>query len=255
MPNAFDDDDVARLRIALARIARQVDRQVSGDGLTRTQLSVLGTVARLKAVGVRRTGRHRRAEPDHAVAGASASWRRPGWWRGRPRRPTGGPCGCGPRAAGRALQLRLRGAAQPAVRRPAGRAAGAATRLNCWPRCRRWRRWPNSSPLHRAPSRPAQVRPGPRGDVASPELSRQTFAVAGQPQLPPVLQRPGDLAGRHLDADRGPVLAGAAADRLGHRARPGGRAADAAGAAARPVRRGGRRPGRQAPADDRRCSP
>ena len=41
------DDEVTRLRVALARIARSVDRAVSGDGLTRTQLSVLGTVARL----------------------------------------------------------------------------------------------------------------------------------------------------------------------------------------------------------------
>lgn len=46
------DEDVSRLRVALARIARLVDRQVAGDGMTRTQLSVLGTVARLKSVGV-----------------------------------------------------------------------------------------------------------------------------------------------------------------------------------------------------------
>ena len=46
------DEDVNRLRVALARIARLVDRQVAGDGMTRTQLSVLGTVARLKSVGV-----------------------------------------------------------------------------------------------------------------------------------------------------------------------------------------------------------
>ncbi|MFD4181597.1 MarR family winged helix-turn-helix transcriptional regulator [Rhodococcus sp. NPDC058514] len=43
----YDEDEVTRLKIALARIARLVDRQVSGDGMTRTQLSVLGTVARL----------------------------------------------------------------------------------------------------------------------------------------------------------------------------------------------------------------
>ena len=46
------DDDVSQLRVALARIARLVDRQVAGDGMTRTQLSVLGTIARLGAVGV-----------------------------------------------------------------------------------------------------------------------------------------------------------------------------------------------------------
>jgi DNA-binding MarR family transcriptional regulator len=41
-----------RLRGALARIARSIDRQVSGDGLTRTQLSVLGTVARNGPIGM-----------------------------------------------------------------------------------------------------------------------------------------------------------------------------------------------------------
>jgi DNA-binding MarR family transcriptional regulator len=43
------DDDVNRLRISLARISRLVDRQIAGDGMTRTQLSVLGTVARMKS--------------------------------------------------------------------------------------------------------------------------------------------------------------------------------------------------------------
>jgi DNA-binding MarR family transcriptional regulator len=47
------DDEVNRLRIALGRISRLIDRQVSGDGLTRTQLSTLGTVARLQQLGVR----------------------------------------------------------------------------------------------------------------------------------------------------------------------------------------------------------
>jgi DNA-binding MarR family transcriptional regulator len=43
----LDDDEVARLRIALARISRHLDRQARGDTLTRTQTSVLGTVIRL----------------------------------------------------------------------------------------------------------------------------------------------------------------------------------------------------------------
>lgn len=47
MPDRFDQDDVARLRIALARIARLLDRQSRGDSLTRTQVSTLATVARL----------------------------------------------------------------------------------------------------------------------------------------------------------------------------------------------------------------
>lgn len=52
MADVFDHDDLARLRIALARIGRTVDRQVRGDGLTRTQVSVLGTVARLGPMGM-----------------------------------------------------------------------------------------------------------------------------------------------------------------------------------------------------------
>src|SRR5215204_6344568 len=46
MPTNFDDEDVTRLRIALARIARLLDRQSRGQELTGTQASVLGTVAR-----------------------------------------------------------------------------------------------------------------------------------------------------------------------------------------------------------------
>lgn len=52
MPNGFAAEDVARLRIALARIARVVDRTSAEDGLTRTQVSVLSTVARLKSVPI-----------------------------------------------------------------------------------------------------------------------------------------------------------------------------------------------------------
>jgi DNA-binding MarR family transcriptional regulator len=47
MTDAFDAEDVARLRIALARISRFLDRQSRGNKLTRTQTSVLGTVSRL----------------------------------------------------------------------------------------------------------------------------------------------------------------------------------------------------------------
>ena len=43
----IDGEDLARLRIALARIARALDRQSRGHTLTGTQASVLATAARL----------------------------------------------------------------------------------------------------------------------------------------------------------------------------------------------------------------
>ena len=46
------DDDINRLRTALGRISRLIDRQVAGDGLTRTQLSALATIARQRTLGV-----------------------------------------------------------------------------------------------------------------------------------------------------------------------------------------------------------
>jgi DNA-binding MarR family transcriptional regulator len=42
----MDAEDVARLRVALGRISRLLDRQSRGQELTRTQASVLATVAR-----------------------------------------------------------------------------------------------------------------------------------------------------------------------------------------------------------------
>lgn len=52
MTDRFAEEDVARLRVALGRISRLIDRQVSGGGLTRSQLSVLGTASRLGPLGV-----------------------------------------------------------------------------------------------------------------------------------------------------------------------------------------------------------
>ena len=49
MPN---HDDVNRLRVALARISRQVDLQVAGQGMTRTQLTMLGTMARERSLRI-----------------------------------------------------------------------------------------------------------------------------------------------------------------------------------------------------------
>ncbi|WFR72675.1 MarR family transcriptional regulator [Prescottella defluvii] len=46
MTSLFDDDEVSRLRVALGRISRQVDRQTSGGELTKTQFSILTTAVR-----------------------------------------------------------------------------------------------------------------------------------------------------------------------------------------------------------------
>ncbi|SHK68985.1 DNA-binding transcriptional regulator, MarR family [Pseudonocardia thermophila] len=44
VPERFDSDDVNRLRTALARIARRLDRQTRRATLTHTELSVLATL-------------------------------------------------------------------------------------------------------------------------------------------------------------------------------------------------------------------
>jgi DNA-binding MarR family transcriptional regulator len=46
VPERFDTEDVARLRAALARIARQLDRQTRGASLTRASATALATLAK-----------------------------------------------------------------------------------------------------------------------------------------------------------------------------------------------------------------
>lgn len=48
--DTFDSEDVARLRIALGRISRFLDRRSRGDRFTRTETSVLASVTRLGPV-------------------------------------------------------------------------------------------------------------------------------------------------------------------------------------------------------------
>jgi len=48
----FDREEITRLRAALARIARSIDRQTPAEGLTLTQMWVLGSVSRLGPIGM-----------------------------------------------------------------------------------------------------------------------------------------------------------------------------------------------------------
>jgi DNA-binding MarR family transcriptional regulator len=52
MADTFEAEDVARLRIALGRTNRLLERSIASGGLTRTQLSVLGTVTRRGPIGI-----------------------------------------------------------------------------------------------------------------------------------------------------------------------------------------------------------
>jgi DNA-binding MarR family transcriptional regulator len=47
-----DVDSIAQLRSSLIRIARRIDRQVSADGLTSTEVAVLGTIATRGPLGL-----------------------------------------------------------------------------------------------------------------------------------------------------------------------------------------------------------
>lgn len=48
----ISDDDITRLRIAISKISRQLSRQVPGEGVTQTQVSVLGTLSRADSVSL-----------------------------------------------------------------------------------------------------------------------------------------------------------------------------------------------------------
>lgn len=52
MPAEFSGQEIGRMRGALARIARSIERQAPGEGLTRSQLWILGTVAKRGPIGM-----------------------------------------------------------------------------------------------------------------------------------------------------------------------------------------------------------
>jgi DNA-binding MarR family transcriptional regulator len=47
-----DSDELTRLRVALAKISREMTRQVPGGDMSPTQVAVLGTIVRIGPVGV-----------------------------------------------------------------------------------------------------------------------------------------------------------------------------------------------------------
>lgn len=104
---SFSQDDAARLRIAFARISRSIERTSSDVGHTRTQLSVLGTIVRLKSAGMSELAEVETLNPTmlSRVVGkleaAGLIVRRPG---AEDRRAVQ----VEPTAAGRSLHLKLR---------------------------------------------------------------------------------------------------------------------------------------------------
>ena len=86
----IDADDVARLRIALARIARVLDRQSRGHTLTGTQASVLATVARLGPVRITELAEIEGINPT-MMSRIVGKLEEAGLLRRRPIRTTGAP--------------------------------------------------------------------------------------------------------------------------------------------------------------------
>ena len=60
---AFDADAILRFRVAVTKIGRGVDRLVDAGELTRTQVSVLGTIARLGPLGAGELAHHEGLNP------------------------------------------------------------------------------------------------------------------------------------------------------------------------------------------------
>lgn len=52
MPQGFDETATVRLRSALSKVVRELERRSGEQGLSPTQLNVLGTVARRKRLGL-----------------------------------------------------------------------------------------------------------------------------------------------------------------------------------------------------------
>ena len=201
----MERDRSTRLRGASAGCRAGCARRGRGTGLTPTALSVLLHVARARI----RSGSPSWRSRGRSTRRCSPACRRPGRCRAdraaSATRTIAAPPGSGPPTPGAA------GRADPPR---ADRGAERARWTGCDEDERR---------LDRASA--AGARGAGRGAARATAVTR---VVARRPphlrralrsQLPPLLRRPGDLAGRHLDADDRPGVAGAHAHALEHRAR------------------------------------
>ncbi len=220
MAAGFDGEDVARLRIALGRISRLLDRQSRGRELTRTQSSVLATVGRRGPLRLSELAESEGLNPtmlSRIVAKleqAGLLHRSPDPDDGRAARVELTTEGIELNRRQRAERTQLltdRLAALPGSR--AAELLAALPALESLADELADPRAASRRPTSR--DRSSQRRRGramsPATMVAAADtLRRQTFAALANPQLPALVRRPVGLAGRHLDADDRPVLAGAA---------------------------------------------
>ena len=212
------------------RTGRRLRTTASDEGLTATQSGVLATLVR---EGPHRAGDLAAAEAVNPtmLSRVLAHLEGEGLVERAPAPDDARCTEVRATAAGRRLIARLRARRASAAGRVARAPARRRGRGPAAPRCRRSRRW----------------RGWTRSD--DPALGGRHLRGAARPQLPPLLRRSGREPGGHLDADGRAGVAGAGADRLGHRPGPDGRRAVPAHPPAGAVRRRARRPpGQAAPA-------
>ena len=244
----MERETVERLRIALGITSRYLRSTEAGEGLTPTELSILATITRRGSLRLTELAEIERVNPTmlSRIAGrlaearlisreADADDRR----AARVEATAGGhrAARAHPRASARAsLAAHLDELPDDDAARAARRAAGA--------------RGAGRGP---APRRAGPVRRFPH--VSPAAIGRRTFAALANPNYRRWYAGQGISLDRHLDADDRPGLARLHADRIGHAARPRGRAADGARADPRALCRRDRRPRGQAAPDHRACRP
>ena len=202
----IDAEDVARLRIALARITRALDRQSRGHTLTGTQASVLATAARLGPVRITELAEIEGINPTMLSRIVGKLEDAGLLHRARPIRTTGAPPSSSRPTAGRELQRRVREERTRLLAEHLASAPGRARRRSA----RRAAR-PRGA-RHGAPHRATPE--GPRLTTLA-GVGRQTFSSLANPNYRRYTRGQAvSLAGTWMQIDR-PVLAGARAHRLG----------------------------------------